>query len=291
MFKKSLFIILITAISAQAGLVAQNGWNIIVSEDGEINFRRLDKSGKFTADLSLEIYGKKYSKKYSGDYQGVNNLKFPEDFGFPPEEAKTAVIQAEFCLKENGETQIQRDLYFSLHEEGKLIDVNKEDIAYNDFKGSRKTDVKFWKEKSGYYYLIRTQNDDMKSGVFAYLIMQDPYGNFHPQNKFEYQENCDFDLMDKHYSELSLRDADSDGKYEIHFMVMHGCVSDVSPVPVKLFVWEHADTYYLKGLSYFEGFGDEGKVTEPGSKIQENPAFLMPALSFWEENIKKFPPY
>jgi hypothetical protein len=73
-------------------------------------------------------------------------------------------------------------------------------------------------------------------------------------------EKCDYDNVTG-FAEGSLQitDVDGDGVGEITFAYRVGCVSDMSPVTLKLLVLEGGEKYIIRGTTVID-FGDGDRV-------------------------------
>lgn len=105
----------------------------------------------------------------------------------------------------------------------------------------------------------------------------------------DYELVCEFDLfMDYLYKSVSLTDIDKNGVAEICFMYSLGCISDVSPVDVKLMLYENGQKYALRGNSRISSELRTKKNNQPNYKIDEMfenapKGFLDFAKTHWEQ--------
>lgn len=105
---------------------------------------------------------------------------------------------------------------------------------------------------------------------------------------------CEFDLtLELVKDSLQLSDADGDGAVEVSFAYVLGCRSDVSPLSLKLLLYEGSTKYALRGTSrVLVGQDEQGKPQFEGGDHQADPAFkdAAPLLTFaqarWDAALK-----
>ncbi|GAB4406722.1 MAG: hypothetical protein OHK0039_08610 [Bacteroidia bacterium] len=105
----------------------------------------------------------------------------------------------------------------------------------------------------------------------------------------DFEKDCPFDNMARFAPRsLRLHDLDTDGLGEVSFVYYLGCVSDVSPTPMKLLTLENGDKYIIRGntiaaLSETEQIGGEQQID--ASFQQGPPALLAHAQILWQEFV------
>ena len=104
----------------------------------------------------------------------------------------------------------------------------------------------------------------------------------------DFVQRCEFDLeLEMLDDSIEVTDLDNDGVAEISFLYKLGCRSDVSPLEMKLLMYEGTTKYALRGESY-ERVGETeyaGGTFKPDFKGAP-PAFLEFAKTKWERLVK-----
>ena len=95
----------------------------------------------------------------------------------------------------------------------------------------------------------------------------------------DFVSKCEFDLtLDVIEGSIRVTDLDDDGEPEVSFLYRTACRSDVSPLTVKLLMYEGATKYALRGESR-ERVGEHELV---GGEFKTDPAFEQAPRSFVE---------
>jgi hypothetical protein len=91
----------------------------------------------------------------------------------------------------------------------------------------------------------------------------------------DFVNGCEFDVtVALNEKSISVTDVDGNGKAEISFVYQLGCRSDVSPLTLKLLMYEGKAKYALRGETRTKvGEEESGKSIEEGGSHQEDPAF------------------
>ena len=103
----------------------------------------------------------------------------------------------------------------------------------------------------------------------------------------DHVDKCELDLiLTVLDASLSVTDLDGDGMGELTFGYKLACVSDVSPVDMKLLMLENGDKYILRGTDRIPKMGSEpamgGSYKVDPSFQNAPPAFLPHAKAVWE---------
>ncbi|MBX7100526.1 MAG: hypothetical protein K1X89_22605 [Myxococcaceae bacterium] len=106
----------------------------------------------------------------------------------------------------------------------------------------------------------------------------------------DFVPTCEFDLtLELVKDSVQLSDADGDGEVELSFAYVLGCRSDVSPLTLKLLLYEGATKYALRGTNrVLVGQDEQGKPQFEGGDHQADPAFkaAAPLLAYAETRWK-----
>lgn len=104
----------------------------------------------------------------------------------------------------------------------------------------------------------------------------------------DFVTDCEFDLeLDLLEGSIEVTDLDGDGAAEVSFLYRLGCRSDVSPLTVKLLMYEGATKYALRGDSR-ERVGENefmGGEFRADPAFDNAPAFLAHAKARWKSLV------
>lgn len=107
----------------------------------------------------------------------------------------------------------------------------------------------------------------------------------------DFVNRCEFDLeLEMLDDSIEVTDLDNDGLAEISFLYKLGCRSDVSPLDVKLLMYEGTTKYALRGESYER----VGETEYAGGAFKPDfngapPAFLEFAKAKWKRLVVDLP--
>lgn len=105
----------------------------------------------------------------------------------------------------------------------------------------------------------------------------------------DFNQGCEFDAtFEVVEGSISVTDLDDDGEPEISFIYRVGCRSDVSPVTVKLLMYEGSTKYALRGdsrerVSETDFMGGDFKIDPAFEKAP--PRFLEYAKAQWKKLV------
>ena len=106
----------------------------------------------------------------------------------------------------------------------------------------------------------------------------------------DFVNDCEFDLsLDVSWAQATVTDLDNDGVGEFAFTYVLGCRSDVSPLTMKLLMYEGSSKYALRGTNRVRVSDKdfEGGTFEVDAAFKKAPAsFLEHAKAQWAEAIK-----
>ena len=99
----------------------------------------------------------------------------------------------------------------------------------------------------------------------------------------DFVNDCAFDVMlALNEKSISVTDLDGNGKAEISFAYQLGCRSDVSPLTLKLLMYEGKAKYALRGQTRSKVGEEGGKSIEEGGSHEVDPAFGKAPPAFLE---------
>jgi hypothetical protein len=108
-----------------------------------------------------------------------------------------------------------------------------------------------FEDAGGAHVVILSQQEGAGSRTLHALLADRVKGGFKVVRALkDWEQGCDFDLMvDFDDRVFEVTDADGDGKAEVVLAYRLGCVSDVSPGPLKLMILEGPDKYAVRGVT------------------------------------------
>lgn len=104
----------------------------------------------------------------------------------------------------------------------------------------------------------------------------------------DFVKQCEFDLeLEVLENSIEVTDLDDDGIAEVSFLYKLGCRSDVSPLDVKLLMYEGSTKYALRGQSYER----VGETEYMGGEFKPDfgdapPAFVDYAKARWQRLVR-----
>lgn len=172
--------------------------------------------------------------------------------------------------------------------EGNLVEVTK----LNDLDGEHiilLTET----EKTPSKQIINIEHEiDKKIFVYDYLLDKAKTNYILNWKIQDFENNCDFDLIIGFLKGTHrFTDLNRNGKAEIWVMYQKGCVSDISPLEMKIIMYEGNKKHALRGTSIIDfgdrKFGGEFKLDENFNKASKDLKTFV--LKMWEENrLQKF---
>ena len=182
----------------------------------------------------------------------------------------------------------ERNLPKEIKFEGKLKELNK----LNDLDGEHiilLTETGEIPSKK-----IINQEDETDYNIFAYDYLLDKTDNKYKLNwrTQDFETNCEFDLiMGFLKNTFKITDLNKNGKSEIWTMYQKTCVSDVSPIEMKIIMHEGKTKFALRGNSIVNpGNGKIGGEFKFDKNFENAPSeFKEYALKMWKENnVQKY---
>ncbi len=103
---------------------------------------------------------------------------------------------------------------------------------------------------------------------------------------------CEFDVtLHVIDDSIEVTDIDDNGRAEVSFMYRLGCRSDVSPLQLKLLMYQGATKYALRGTTKTKVGEADGKAQFAGGEVtvdgafKNTPTLLREAMAQWQRNV------
>ncbi len=177
-------------------------------------------------------------------------------------------------------------------QENKIKDIDSTTLkSFTKIKGNV-VYAKKWEDKYSYYSLIISEN--------TYYSPETEYSNkeifatlYNTENKdvkwtiYDFINDCPVDAVAKMIT-LEITDLDKDGISEIWFVYKTVCHGDVSPLTMKIILYEDNQKYAIRGrnkveISENKFEGGEYKLDE---KFKNGPkVFIDYGIKLWDKNI------
>ena len=145
---------------------------------------------------------------------------------------------------------------------------------------------KFWKDANGENVILFT-NNETELFVYHYVFLAN--GEKLLRKVYDFIKDCEFDMFLKFISDsIIVTDLDQNDIGEITFAYRKACVSDVSPIGLKLLVLENGNKYIIRGNSITDlgefKIGGEKNVDVSFDNAPEE--FLKHANAIWSKVVK-----
>lgn len=170
----------------------------------------------------------------------------------------------------------------SAQESGSLSLLNKSNYDFSKLDHDGKiVHQRIWNDTNGENIALFTQKEE-ELFVFHYLIDAD-----NPKllrKIYDAEKDCDYDLTLEFVEEaIKLTDLDNDSIGELTFAYKIACISDVSPVGLKLVILEDGKKFILRGSTIIKMGSDEfgGDKTVDASFKNGPGSFLAHANEIW----------
>lgn len=145
-----------------------------------------------------------------------------------------------------------------------------------------------WRDRNGDNVIVLSSIENTKTNATSLFANHYVLGRGAPRLLREIREHVECPEFDNvtefHAGSLGVTDLDGDGIGEVAFAYRADCVSDMSPVTVKLLLLENGDKYILRGTTRIEdpggAYGGDLKVDPSFTKGPKE--FLAHAKALWE---------
>jgi hypothetical protein len=138
------------------------------------------------------------------------------------------------------------------------------------------------------YNKVKDEEDLFNAYLYAYHYAVKNDSTKLISRVYDYNKGCDLDLdfyfVDKAFA---VTDLDKNGLAEIWVMYKNSCHGDVSPVPIKIIMYEGTRKYALRGESRVKVSATEyvgGNFTLDDNLKNGQPAFRQYAENLWTQN-------
>ena len=257
-------------------------------EEQQITLRFLD--GQWIVEGNFRIENDEW--QYSGDKESLYEKSQGE---------------VTYTIHQDGSLETQQQIYFDVQpdpysskmefKENKTFELLPISSSYfEEWKNEGGIENAIaWKDKNGYnaVFWVNKNRDDFPalrfSGKEAEGVLRAYHYTAEDANSQllwemkDYEDLCDFDLVtDFRYPSVELTDLDKDGFAEVTFMYTLGCVSDVSPLELKLMLYENGKKYALRGRTRMPERIVIGGEEFSKSNYKIDPAFEKAPQSFLE---------
>ncbi|TPN82164.1 M949_RS01915 family surface polysaccharide biosynthesis protein [Aquimarina algicola] len=162
-----------------------------------------------------------------------------------------------------------------------VLDTSNYDLSTLDVKGDIVT-KKFWKDSKGENIVLFSKKDHE---IFVYHYAIEPDSTKLIRRIYDFtEEGCEYDLFADFIDEsITITDLDKNGLGEITFAYKLACISDVSPLTLKLLMLENGEKYIIRGNTLInmgnEVFGGDKNIDPSFEKA--SPLFLQHANKIW----------
>lgn len=125
-----------------------------------------------------------------------------------------------------------------------ILNQTKYDISKLTFEG-KIVHNKFWKDSSGENIVLFTKNE---KNIYVYHYVINGNNTQLLRKVYDFEKECDYDLFLGFVSNsITITDLDKNDIGEITFAYKKGCISDVSPLTLKLLILEDGNKYIIRG--------------------------------------------
>lgn len=168
----------------------------------------------------------------------------------------------------------------------KILDKSSYDLSKLKYDG-KIVHKRFWQDGNGENIALFTKKDKEELFVYHYTINA---GNVKELRKvYDFEKDCDFDLILEFMKDaIKITDLDHNNFGELTFAYRKACVSDVSPLGLKLLMLENDHKFIIRGTTSIDqpGFKVDGKKNVDASFNNAPASFLSHADKIWD-NIKQ----
>lgn len=163
----------------------------------------------------------------------------------------------------------------------KLLNKSKYDLSTLDHEG-KIVNKRIWNDANGENIVLFTQKEE-ELFVYHYAIDADTPKLL--RKIYDAEKDCEYDLtLDFVGEAIELTDLDNDNIGEITFAYKIACISDVSPVGLKLVMLENGKKFILRGSTIIKMGNDKlgGEKTVDASFKNGPESFLSHANEIWD---------
>ncbi len=143
-----------------------------------------------------------------------------------------------------------------------------------------------WQDQNGENIVLFTKQE-RKLYAYHYAIDSEPKLL---RKVYDYEEDCEFDLFLEFIEKsFTVTDLNNDNLGEVTFAYKKGCISDVSPLDLKLLILENGNKYIIRGSTQIimgeESYGGNKEIDPSFDKAPDH--FLSHANTVWQNIVKQ----
>lgn len=237
--------------------------NDFVSQEDELpNSYKPQLQYGFVDDQTIEVSLYTWMDKEFENREVINKifLKWNGE-SFEEEIVKTNQVQetTKFSIQDKSDNDLSK-----LNHDGKI--VNK----------------RFWQDSNGENIVLFTRKED-ELYIYHYAIISDNVKLL--RKVYDFERDCDYDLtLEFIANSIKITDLDNNNFGEITFAYKKACISDVSPMDLKLIMLENGNKFIVRGRTTVnlgnEKLGGDKNINSSFKNAPDN--FLSHANKIWE---------
>ena len=140
---------------------------------------------------------------------------------------------------------------------------------------------RFWQDSNGENIVLFTRKKD-ELFIYHYTINSDYVKEL--RKVYDFEKNCDFDMtLEFIENSIGVTDLDNNNFGEITFAYKKACISDVSPMDLKLLMLENGNKFIIRGTTSIDkpGIKVDGSKNIDASFNNAPASFLSHANKIW----------
>lgn len=167
----------------------------------------------------------------------------------------------------------------------KVLNSSSFNLSKLTYDGSV-VDKRIWQDSNGENIALFTHTTE---ALFVYHYTKDSDTINLLREVYDFEKKCDYDLVLEFIkSSILVTDLDSNNLGELTFAYKKACISDVSPIGLKLLILENGNKFIIRGTTLFilgeEKIGGD-KHIDPSFENAPN-GFLSHANKIWDKHNK-----
>ena len=249
----------------------------------------LEKSGKLK-EYSANAFVSK-ADKLPDSYRPQLHYNFIDDqtvevslYTWMDEAFENREIINKIFLKWNGEKfeeQIVKNKQVQGTNKFGILDKSSYDLSKLDYDG-KIVNKKFWQDANGENMVLFTKKAD-ELFIYHYAHMGDKVKLL--RKVYDFEKDCDYDLTLAFIdNSIKVTDLDDNNFGELTFAYKKACISDVSPLDLKLIMLENGNKFIIRGTTSIDkpGIKVDGTKNVDASFNNSPEVFLSNANKIWE---------
>lgn len=167
----------------------------------------------------------------------------------------------------------------------KILDVSNFDLSKLTYDG-KVIDKRIWQDSNGENITLFTKT---KEALYVYHYIKDSSHIKLLRKVNDFEKKCEYDLILEFVeNSITVTDLDNNNLGEISFAYKKACISDVSPIGLKLLILENGHKYIIRGTTLFtmgeEKIGGDKNIDPSFENAPDG--FLSHANKIWDEHHK-----